>query len=180
VRILVAVALALAVAACAPATTVERFEPSEGARAFTLTVDGAPAVRDGAVYRIRGDDFDITATLEHDRVLLDVVNNTDGMLLLHTDRSTFVLTDGTVSRVVTGATSWNTRDDQLPPIEIPAGQMGSVTLIPRDHLRWDDGLVIEPLFPWPLTERAALQVALDVEVPSGTSEVVLQFTGTPD
>jgi hypothetical protein len=177
-RIVMALTLAIVVVACAPRATTP-FDPVEGAQAFSLLVDGVPAVRAGEAHGVRTDDYSLDAVLEHDRVLIDVTNHTDAMLRLHPDQSSFVLTDGSTSPLVTGATSWDTRDAPQPAIEIPPDLTASVILIPRDSLRWSDGLVIEPMFAWPVTDITTLRVVLAMELHGEVSEVVLIFTGRP-
>jgi hypothetical protein len=178
VRTTIALALILVIAACAPAAT-EPFDTTEGARSFSLVVDGTPAARTGTVHSVVTDDVRIDATIEHDRILMDVTNESPGLLRIHPDRSTFVFDDDARSPVVTGATSWDTRDDPQPAIEIPAGETASLTLIPRSHLAWDDGLVIEPLFPWPLADLISLRLMLGVELQGENREVALMFVGRP-
>ena len=177
-RIVLALTLAVVVAACAPRATIP-FDTLEGAQAFSLLVDGVPAVRAGEAHGVRTDDYSLDAVLEQDRILIDVTNHTGSILRLHPDQSSFVFPDGSTSPLVTGATSWDTRDDPQPAIEIPADLTASVILIPRDNLRWSDGLIIEPMFAWPVTDITTLRVVLGMELRGEVTEVEMIFTGRP-
>jgi len=48
-----------------------------------------------------------------------------------------------------------------------------------DGLGWDDGLVIEPMFAWPVTDVTTLRAVLSMELRGQTTEVELIFTGRP-
>ncbi|MBA2668532.1 MAG: hypothetical protein H0U69_16020 [Trueperaceae bacterium] len=178
--IMIVLSLTLVVAACAPAATVQPFEPMEGARSFSLLVDGAPAVRAGSTHSVDARQYGVQATIERDRVVVELTNETAGPMVVHPDRSRFVLADGATSPVATGATSWENRDEPQESVEIPSGGTTILTLIPRSNLSWNGELVIAPMFPWPLTELITLRIDLGIETVSGVETIALIVTGRPD
>lgn len=176
-RIISALAVLFLVTSCAPATT--SYDPAEGARAFTLTVDGERAERSGGGFTFRSEAFDLDIVLERRRVRTTLVNNTDSTLRLIPDRSAFVLPDGSSSNVITGSVSWATRNDPQPNIVIPEGAATNQMLTPRSHLGFSSRLFVDPMFEWPLTSSVTIRLLLSMEIQGDTTEVVLQFDGNP-
>jgi hypothetical protein len=173
-------AVALVVlAACAP--TVLRFDPAEGARAFTVTIDGVSAQQTGGSFAFRSDVYDIDVTLGQRWVTVEMVNNSPQTIRVNPDRSAYVLADGSSSAVVTGTVSWITRNDPQGAIVIPRDAKASEMLIPRSNLGFSSisGLYVDNMFEWPLTSRVTIRLVLSVEVEADESEVEIVFVGSP-
>lgn len=166
-------------AACVPA--VEVFDPREGARAFTLNVDGRTIEADGSIHRYHTDVFEIDFELGRRFIRMELVNGADSTMRLHLDRSAVVLPDGSSSRLVSGRTSWATRDDPQAPIVIPTAAKASESLIPRTNLTFSSarGLQMHPMFEWPLEARTVIRVILALEVGDEITEVSFTFEGRP-
>jgi hypothetical protein len=169
--------LLVGTAACAPRAAP--FESAEAAQSFSLNVDGVAAVRTGGTFVHRGADVEMDVTLERDRVIVALTNLTGSEMQFDPDASRFVLPDGSTSRMITGATSWTTRDDPQSPVVIPAGGTTIQTLIPRERLRYADGLIIDPMFDWPLGATATLRLVLRTDVGDAFREIDMVFTGRP-
>jgi len=175
---LTALALLLLLGACAPTTT--RYDPAEGARLFTLSVDGTAVPTSGSTFTYKTDAFDIDIALSPTRFRLDLVNNGSATMRLIPDRSAIVLADGSSSNVVTGTVSWATRNDPQSTIVIPQGAKASEVLFPRANLYFADRLGVSDMFSWPLTARVTLRLVLALEIDGEEQEVTLLFVGTPE
>ncbi len=178
-RFALPLAFIVVLAACAPAVT--RFDPAEGTRVFSLTIDGQAVPSAGGAFTYRSEPFDLDVTLRRDRLDIDLVNNTAATMRLIPDRSAIVLPDGSSSNVVTGTVSWTTRNDPQPTIVIPETAKASEVLLARSLLGFSSysGLFIEPMFSWPLSSRVTIRLVLALEVEGSEREVTLVFEGTP-
>ncbi len=173
-------ALLLVLAACAPATTVSRFNHAEGGRVFTLSVDGQEVQASSGTFSYRTRDFDLVVRLSQVGFDFDLANTSASTLRLTVGRSTIVLADGSSSPVVTSVTSPS--EDPQPTVDIPLGARAMGDLLPSALLRPQSGggrQSFEPMFEWPLSSPVTIRLLLSVEIDGRERVISLVFEGTP-
>lgn len=181
-RFVAPLAVMMVLAACAPATTGDRYDQVEGSRVFTLTVDGQDVPASRGVYTYRTRDYEIDVRLNRVSFDFELVNTSGSTMRLNLDRSTIVLPGGSRSRVATSGTGRDTPYDPQSTFDIPPGAVAMGDLLPRSLFRSDrggGGLPFDPMFEWPLASPVTIRLLLSVEIGGSEREIVLVFEGTP-
>lgn len=164
-------------AGCFPAA----YSPEDGARAFSLTVNGSPINSNGRVFAYSFSDYEMQIEIYPAAFDFNLVNTSGETMRLLWDSSAIVLADGSTSRVISNGVSWNTRNNPQAPSVIPVNAKVSDTFFPLANafISSYSGWGFDPMFTLPVQQTTTITLLFSYEVAGVVKEQTLVFTARP-
>jgi len=174
----------LVLGGCAPTiTSVNSYDPSQGARHFTVTVDGeAVQAQSGGAFVFSTGSYELQLQIDTWRIPFTLLNSSNSSIRLVWDEAAFVYPDGESSRVVSGTTSYDSRNQPIASSIVPPRAKLDDAFYPIGKSYWNSnsGWTLPPYFSYPLESATTFRLYVPIQMDGVITTHEVVFEGRPD
>lgn len=176
-NLFVVMVFAMLLGGCAPTVT---YRAEDGAKTFTMVVDGKAYQAQGAAFAYKSQDYEIFFVIYPKFIAVTLVNNSDKVIRLNWDESAMILPNGKTSRVVPGATSWIDRNQPKPPAIIPPKSKLEDGFYPLENAYFYEGFNFVDMFAYPIKTETNIRLFIALSVGDQPQRLEVLFTAKPN
>jgi hypothetical protein len=171
----------VALVACAPAA-VAPFTFADGARLFTLRVNGQPVPARGEVFTYRASGYEISLRLGRQFIRVDLANTSNATLRVAWDGSSLELPDGRRSEIGLEQTTNVNKPQPGEPSVLGAGARIVTNVYPIGNRGYQtlSGMQADPMFIYPIRATTTVRLTLALETPGARNSVQFTFLAQPE
>ncbi len=171
-----------ALVACAPAAVVAPFNFADGARLFSLRVNGQTVPVRGEVFTYSAPGFDMGLRMGRQFIRLDLQNNSGETLRVAWDGSSIELPDGRKSEIGLEQTTNVNQPRPGEPTVLGPGARVVTNLYPNGNRGYQtlSGIQADPMFIFPIRATTSIRLTLALETPAGRTSLRFNFLAQPD